>query len=330
MERPRVVAPLSYSNAMRILFVKTSSLGDVIHHCPAVTDVRRRFPEAVIDWVVEEAFAGIVGLHPSVRRAIPVAVRRWRHGALKPSVWKELLSFRRLLRAERYDFVIDTQGLLKSALIAASAHGVRHGFNANSAREPIASRFYDVSHPVSRKMHAVDRNRSLTAITLGIESVGPCDYGLVPRQGRPVSLTIPFCVLLCMTSRTDKLWPEQYWVELVRGLAEGGCESVFPWGNDEERARCQRIVDLAGSGVVLPALSLGDLASTMTQAQGVVGVDTGLAHLAAALNVPTIGLYIRTDPRLTGLQGAGKLTNLGGLGKMPSVQDTMDVAKAMF
>jgi len=315
---------------MRILFVKTSSLGDVIHHCPAVTDVLRRFPEAIVDWVVEEAFAEIVGLHPAVRRAIPVAVRRWRGGALKPSVWNELLAFRRLLRSERYDFVIDTQGLLKSALIAVSAHGVTHGFNANSAREPIASRFYDVSHQVGREMHAVDRNRSLTAKTLGIESVGLCDYGLLPRQGDPIRFPSPFCVLLCMTSRADKLWPEQYWVELAKGLAERGCGSVLPWGNEAERVRCQRIVESAGSGVVLPALSLGDLASTMTQARGVIGVDTGLAHLAAALKVPTIGLYVRTDPRLTGLHGAGKLTNLGGLGKMPSVGDTLGAVKAIF
>lgn len=315
---------------MRILFVKTSSLGDVIHHCPAVTDVRRRFPEAVIDWVVEEAFVEIVALHPSIRRAIPVAVRRWRRGALEPSVWNELLAFRRLLRAERYDLVVDTQGLLKSALIAAFAHGVRHGFDANSAREPIASRFYDVSHHVSREMHAVDRNRSLTANALGIESVGLCEYGLVPLKGVPISLASPFCVLLCMTSRADKLWPEQCWVDLARGLAERGCESVLPWGNDAERARCQRIVESADSGVVLPALSLGDLASTMAQARGVIGVDTGLAHLAAALNVPTIGLYVRTDPLLTGLHGAGKLANLGGLGKMPSVGDTLDALKVMF
>lgn len=315
---------------MRILFVKTSSLGDVIHNCPAVTDIARHFPGASIDWVVEEAYAEIVGLHPSVRNAIPVAVRRWRRGALLASVWKELISFRRLLRAERYDVVVDTQGLLKSALIAASAHGIRHGFDANSAREPIACRFYDVSHSVSRELHAVDRNRELTAKTLGIGSAGQCDYGLVPRHGTAIALAMPFCVLLSMTSRTDKLWPEQHWADLTRALAARGFESVFPWGNDIERARCQRIVHSAGSGVVPTALSLGNLASTMTQARGVIGVDTGLAHLAAALNVPTIGLYVRSDPRLTGLHGAGKLKNLGGLGQTPSVEDAIKATEATF
>ncbi len=314
---------------MRILFVKTSSLGDVIHHCPAVTDVRRRFPDAAIDWVVEETFAGIVALHPSVRRAIPVAVRRWRHGALQPSVWKEVFAFRRLLGAERYDFVIDTQGLLKSALIALSAHGVRHGFDAQSAREPIASRFYDVRHSVRREIHAVDRNRALTAVALGVESFDECDYGLVPGPGHRHSLAMPFWVLLSMTSRTDKLWPEQCWADLAKALAVLGCESVLPWGNEVERARCQRIVELAGSGVVPRALSLGELASTMTQARGVVGVDTGLTHLAAALKVPAIGLYVRTDPRLTGLHGAGQLANLGGLEQMPSVEDALEAVRAI-
>lgn len=314
---------------MRILFVKTSSLGDVVHHCPAVTDVRRGFPDAVIDWVVEETFAGIVALHPAVRKAIPIAVRRWRQRVFLPSIWKEIFAFHRLLGAERYDLVIDTQGLLKSALIAVSAHGIRHGFDADSAREPIASMFYHFDHSVSREMHAVERNRSLTAKVLDLESVAQCDYGLVPRNESPVSLTMPYCVLLSMTSRTDKLWPEERWAELARELATRGCESVLPWGNVIERARCQRIVGLAGSGIVPRPLSLDELASLMTHARSVIGVDTGLAHLAAALSVPAIGLFIPTDPRLTGLYGAGKLANLGGLGKMPTVGDTLEALEAI-
>jgi heptosyltransferase-1 len=314
---------------MRILFVKTSSLGDVVHHCPAVTDVRRRFPDAVIDWVVEETFAGIVALHPAVRKTIPVAVRRWRKGAFLPAVWKEMFAFHRLLRAEHYDFVIDTQGLLKSALIAASAHGFRCGFDADSAREPIASLFYQVSQSVPREMHAVERNRILTAKVLDLESTGRCDYGLVSRGEGPISLKMPYCVLLSMTSRADKLWPEERWAELARELATRGCESVLPWGNEFERARCRRIVGLAGSGVVPRSLALDELASLMTQARSVIGVDTGLTHLAAALNVPAIGLFVPTDPRLTGLYGAGKMANLGGLWKVPTVGDTLEALGAI-
>lgn len=313
---------------MRILFVKTSSLGDVVHHCPAVTDLRRRFPDAAIDWVIEESYAEIAAMHPAVRRTIPVAIRRWRREAFRPSVWTDVLAFRRLLRAELYDLVIDTQGLLKSALIAVSAHGARHGFDAQSAREPIASRFYDVGHPVSRKMHAVERNRTLTAKALGVEFTGQCDYGLVPPKEQPISVMTPYCVLLSMTSRTDKLWPESRWAELARELAARGSASVLPWGNDTERARCQRIVELAGTGLVPRPLSLGELASLMTRARGVIGVDTGLSHLSAALKVPTIGLFVPTDPQLTGLHGTGRTANLGGLGQIPTVQKTLEALEA--
>ena len=314
---------------MRILFVKTSSLGDVIHHCPAVTDVRRCFPDALIDWVVEETFAGIVAMHPAVRRAIPVAVRRWRRGTFRPSVWKEASAFRHLLGGESYDFVIDSQGLLKSALIAMAANGERHGFDAESAREPIASRFYDVRHWVSRNIHAVERNRALTAISLGIHPTGDCDYGLTAQPEPQDSMPTPVCMLLSMTSRAEKLWPEQCWGDLVKALAARGCGSVFPWGNEAERARCKRIVDLAGSGLVLPALSLGEIASKMRLARSVVGVDTGLTHLAAALKVPSIGLYVCSDPILTGLHGTGRLANLGGVGQMPSAEDVVYALKAI-
>lgn len=314
---------------MRILFVKTSSLGDVIHQCPALTDVRRRYPDALIDWVVEETFAGLVALHPAVRRVVPVAVRRWRRGTFRPSVWKEVSAFRHLLGSETYDFVIDSQGLLKSALIALVANGERHGFDAESAREPIASRFYDVRHRVSRNIHAVERNRELTAISLGIHRAGDCDYGLIPRPEPLNSMPSPFCVLLSMTSRPEKLWPEQCWGDLVKALAAQGCESVFPWGNEAERTRCNRIVDLAGSGLVLPALSLGEIASKMSRARNVIGVDTGLTHLAVALKVPSVALYVCSDPVLTGLHGTGRLVNLGGLGQMPSAQDALDALKAI-
>ena len=159
-----------------ILFVKTSSLGDVVHNCPAVSDVARALPGATIDWVVEEGFAGIAAMHPAVRRVIPVAVRRWRRALWRPSVWGEVSAWRRELRRERYDAVIDTQSLFKSALIAASALGQRHGLDRTSAREALAPMFYDVRHSVPRAMHAVERNRLLTGKALA-----------TPRWGRPIT-----------------------------------------------------------------------------------------------------------------------------------------------
>src|SRR5688572_12871431 len=195
---------------VRILFVKTSSLGDVVHHCPAVSDAARAFPDAQIDWVVEDAFAGIARMHASVRRVLPVALRRWRAALWQPSTWGEMSAFRTQLKAERYDAVIDTQGLLKSAMVTAFAHGRRHGMDAASARESIATRFYDVQHEVPRGLHAVERNRQLTSKALGFSIEGPPIYGL---RTQPPS-TSPYAVLLTMTSREDKLWPEARWIAL--------------------------------------------------------------------------------------------------------------------
>jgi heptosyltransferase I len=314
---------------MRILFVKTSSLGDVIHNCPAASDARRRFPDAVIDWVVEESFAGIVAMHPAVRRAIPVAIRRWRKNMLHASTWREAQAFRRALREERYDVVIDTQGLVKSALIAAAARGVKHGFDPASAREPIASRFYDVGHAVPREMHAVERNRLLTSSALGITPSGACDYGLVSPGSSPIPMQKPFCVLLSMTSRADKLWPEEHWAALVRAIAARGWESVLPWGSPAEQARCGRIAAAAGAGIVPRAMSLSELARLMKDAKAAIGVDTGLAHLAVALGVPAIGLYCGSEPALTGLHGSARAVNLGGPGRVPSARDVLNALETM-
>ncbi len=302
----------------------------MIHHCPAVSDTRQRLPDAVIDWVVEESFAAIAQMHPAVHQVIPVAVRRWRTRLFQPSVWEEMLGFNRTLRADGYDCVIDTQGLLKSALIASRARGVKHGFDAASAREPLASRFYDVGHRVSREMHAVQRNRVLTAAALGIQPVAACDFGLEAPAENPISPGAPYCVLLSMTSHVDKLWPEHHWAELARSISELGLESVLPWGSDAEQARCRRVAEMAGTGIVPRRMSLGELSSVMNRAQIVFGVDTGLSHLAAALKVPTVGLFCGSDPRLTGLHGSGKLRNLGGPGQTPSASHAMAAMRAMI
>ena len=212
---------------MRILFVKTSSLGDVVHHLPAVSDAVRAIPGASIDWVIEEAFAAVAAMHPAVRRVIPVALRRWRSALWHPAMWSELGAFRRALAAERYDAVVDTQGLLKSALVAKFASGAKHGMDRASAREPCAARFYNATHAVPRELHAVERNRRLAAASLGYGANGACDYGLRAEGAAPLDAGGPFAVLLTMTSREDKLWPQARWVELgrlfraARGVAGG-------------------------------------------------------------------------------------------------------------
>jgi heptosyltransferase-1 len=300
-----------------ILFVKTSSLGDVVHNCPAVSDAARALPGAQIDWIVEEPFAGIARMHRSVRRVIPVAVRRWRAALWKPSVWSEIEAWRRGLRSEDYDAVVDTQSLVKSALLCALASGRRHGLDGASAREWLASRFYDVRHAVPRGLHAVERNRRLAAASLGYELSTPAEYGLRPPAGEKAR----YVVLLTMTSRADKLWPEARWIELARELR---MPAMLPWGSDVERARAERIASAVG-GTVPKRLSIDELARLFVKAQSVVGLDTGLTHLAAALGVPTVGIFCGSDPALTGLYGAPRAKNVGALGRAPEAGEVLQM-----
>ena len=313
----------------RILFIKTSSLGDVVHNCPAVTDVARLVPGAVIDWVVEEPFAEIAALHASVRLVMPVAVRRWRNAPFSASTWSEVRAFRAALCREQYDAVIDSQGLVKSALVAVQARGRKHGFDRASAREPFASHFYDFLHAVPGNLHAVDRNRQLAAAALGYRVDGSCDYGLRVAGEPPVQARAPFTVLFTMTSRDDKLWPEEHWRSVGSALAGRGIQCVLPWGTEEERHRCTRIASAIPGAVVPRHMALVEIARLVRAAHCVVGVDTGLAHLAAALEVPVVGLYCGSNPALTGLYGGGRVWNLGSIGRPPAVPAVLEALETL-
>ncbi|MBI2317716.1 MAG: lipopolysaccharide heptosyltransferase I [Betaproteobacteria bacterium] len=302
---------------LKVLLVKTSSLGDVVHNLPVATDIRARFPDACIDWAVEEAYAPLVRLHPAIRRVIPVAIRRWRQRLLGPATWAEIAVLRRMFRSERYDAVIDTQGLIKSALLARIARGRHHGFDAASAREALAARFYEVTHHVERDQHAVLRNRALAASALGYRAEAGAGCGIdaatAAREG--------FAVLLHSTSRADKLWPEERWVALGRELEAAGRRCVLPWGSEEERRRSARIASLLGDALVPGGMPIDELAALLSRASAVIGVDTGLTHLAAALGVPVAAIYGGTDPALTGVYGAPRARNLGAPGRVPEVAE---------
>ncbi len=314
---------------MRILLVKTSSLGDVIHNLPVAADIARALPGAEIDWCVEESFADIPRLSPVIQGIIPVAVRRWRKSLLAGSTWHEIGELRRRLQGQAYDAVLDTQGLLKSALIARQAAGRHLGYAADSAREPLAARFYDARYSVDRSLHAVVRNRQLAAAALGYPLATPLDYGITPPTVEagwlPAGRT---AVLLTATSRDDKLWPENYWIALGQELVKRGLTPVLPAGNAVERARAARLAAAVPGAVAAPPLSIRDLAGVIGRATIAIGVDTGLAHLATALRIPTIALYTATDPALTGVLGAGFFRNLGGIGLTPSVGEVLSVADA--
>lgn len=301
----------------RILFIKTSSLGDVVHNCPAVSDVARCVPGAAIDWLVEEPFAEIAALHRAVRRVIPVAVRRWRGALCNPAVWREMRALRGTLRAEAYDAIIDTQGLVKSALLCALAAGRKHGMDRASLREPLAAHAYDVRHAIARGRHAVERNRQLAAAALGYQVPEGCDYGL-RGDGAASADAGGGVVLLTMSSRSDKLWAESRWIELGRGLAERGLRAQLPWGSDEEHARCTRLAAAIPGAQVPPRMTLAALARLMRGARAVAGVDTGLSHLAVAVGAAVAGIYCATDPGLTGLYGSTRLRNVGAAGAPPA------------
>ena len=313
---------------LRVLLVKTSSLGDVVHNFPVVTDLRRHFPDALIDWVVEEPFVPLARMHPAVRRVIPVAVRRWRTRLLGRATWKEIAEFRRLSQSERYDAIIDSQGLLKSALIARAARGRRHGFDASTAREPLAARFYDVTHHVARSLHAVVRNRLLAGAALGYRIESAVDYGLPssdPSVGRPG----PTCVLLHGTSRADKHWPVASWIDLGRRLEAAGIGSILPWGSGAERQRSEAIATAVPRAVVPSNQSLEGMAAMLAGSSMVVGLDTGLTHLAAALGRPVVAIFTGSDPALTGVHGAARACNLGHVGAVPALTEVIDALKAL-
>ena len=318
--------PYADTHKIRILLVKTSSLGDVLHNLPVVSDIVRHYPNAQIDWVVEEGFAALPRLHPAVHNVIPVAVRRWRGKLLSAAAWREIAAFRNMLATQRYDIAIDTQGLLKSALLMRGTHGLRCGFDRHSAREPLAASLYQRTFSVAPEQHAVERNRQLAAQALGYTLEERADYGIRPPAiARPAWLAKGvYAVLLHATSRADKLWSEANWVALGRYLHEKNIRCVLPWGSEAEQARSLRLAGAIPDAVVPPRLSLNEAAALLGGAQAVIGVDTGLAHLAAALGVPTVGIYTATDPALTGLYAGRCAVNLGNVDRAPDTAAVID------
>ena len=314
---------------MRILLVKTSSLGDVIHNLPVISDLHRAFPEARIDWCVEEKFADIVRLHPAIDDVIAVAVRRWRKTLARRATWREIGEFRRRLRRTPYDAIIDTQGLLKSGLITSQALGRRYGYAAEAAREPLAARFYDETFVIPRNVHAVERNRWLAGAALDYAIDLPVDYGIAaPVVALPWLAGERHALLFTGTSRDDKLWDEANWIIVAQALVARGLTPVLPAGSARERARAARIAAAAPGALVAPALGLFDLAGLSGRARLAVGVDTGLVHLATALRVPTIALYAASDPARTGVYGSGFFRNLGARGCAPRVDQVLQLLPA--
>ncbi|MBF7729858.1 lipopolysaccharide heptosyltransferase I [Pseudomonas sp. N040] len=292
---------------MRVLLIKTSSLGDVIHTLPALTDAARAIPGIQFDWVVEEGFAEIPAWHPAVAQVIPVAIRRWRQHPLQTLRNGEWRRFKARLRETRYDLVLDAQGLLKSAWLTRYVPAPVAGLDRASAREPLASRFYDRGYAVPCEQHAVQRLRQLFAQALDYPlpaTVG--DYGL-DRASMADAGGQPYLLFLHGTTWVSKHWPEADWRALAERMNAQGWAIRLPWGNAVEKARAERIAAGLEHAAVLPKLNLAGVAKVIAGARACVAVDTGLGHLAAALDVPTISLYGPTLPGKVGAYGRGQV-----------------------
>jgi heptosyltransferase-1 len=283
----------------KVLLIKTSSLGDVVHALPAVTELLQKIPDVELTWVVEESFADIAAAHPGVAHVIPVAIRRWRSNWLANRA--EILGIVRQLRSTQYDLIIDSQGLLKSGLIARLAKGVRHGFDRTSARESLASAFYDSSHHIETDLHAIVRQKKLLARVFGYVADEAIDYGLASAFERKKQI-----MLLHGTTWSSKEWPESYWQKLATVIADDGYRLIVPAGNQRELIRAQSIIQsilASGQSDLLDRVSLSRLIDEMKRCAGVVSVDTGLGHLAPAVGVPVVGIFGATNPSLTGILG---------------------------
>jgi heptosyltransferase-1 len=312
----------------RVLIIRPSSLGDIVHTLPVVSDMHGHCPNLALDWVAEEPFLALVRLSRGVRHVIPVALRRWRHRVLSRSTWREMRAFRRELVHDRYDAIIDLQEQVKGALIAWLARGPVHGPARASMREPAAALLYRHNYHISAP-HLIDRCRLLAGKALGYRPEGAPRFDLSPPP-IPIGPDVPFAVCLHSASRDEKLWPEAHWGALLEHLTQSGLAVVLPWGNSVDAARSRRLAEAARGVTVPPWHTLPELSALLARATLVFGVDTGLTHLAAALGVPTVAIFTVTDPLLNGAGRVGaRACDLGGNGVTPEPSTVIAAADSL-
>lgn len=305
----------------KILLVRLSSLGDVVHTFPAVTDIARHVPDVELHWAVDELFAELPALHPAVSRVIPVALRRGRRNPFSPATWRALTALPAMLRATPYDAVLDLQGLLKSALVARLARGPRHGHASATAREPFAAWLYDHRHPAPRLGHPVAQTRFLAASALGYTVDGPVDYGLRRPPQPAFAPEGRYAVLMHSSAQASKLWNEDSWIALGQRLEAGGVRCVLPWGSASERARAERLAGEMAEAIVAPRMNLIEAAGLLGGASVVVGPDTGFTHLAAAMRAPVVGIFCDRSPADSRPIGPGPTAACGDRGNPPSLDE---------
>jgi len=314
---------------LKVLLIKMSSMGDLVHNLPLVSDIRAHFPDARIDWVAEEAYSPIPALHPGINRVIPVAWRRWRRELGQAKTRQEMKAFLAALRAVDYDLILDTQGLYKSAIVARLARGRIVGGDRSSIKEGGAALFYHQRLAISRARHVIDRCRAVGAGALGYAADTPQEFGIRAEPLRAEWLpSDPYCVLMHAASRPEKLWPEAHWVALGRHLHQRGLRTALPWGSSEERARSERLAALIPGAVVPPLMSLDLAARFLAGARVVVGLDTGFTHFAAALSRPTIGIFCDSDGEQAAVHGGAYCKSFGKKGQPPAYEVILQAVEA--
>jgi heptosyltransferase-1 len=324
---------------LNILLVRVSSLGDVLHNLPVVADILRHHPDAKIDWVVEEGYVSLVRLNPHVRRVIPFALRRWRRGLFNPAIRAEIRDFFRVLREEPYDFVFDTQGLIKTGIIMGAARvkpggrkvGLANG-TEGSGYEPLSRIFHSDSVKVARRAHAVLRGREVAAAALGYPIDTPPDFGL-PAPGavsaRPAWMpSTDYAVFFHGTARAAKKWDTANWIALGQALAP--MPVLLPWGSADEQREAEAIAAGVPNARVLPKLSMMEAVELARDAALAVGVDTGLTHIAAAFVRPTVEIYCDSPRWKTEGNWSPRIANLGDTGAPPSVDEVVAAARGLL
>ncbi|NEN75563.1 lipopolysaccharide heptosyltransferase I [Pelistega sp. NLN82] len=300
----------------KILIVRSSSLGDLVHMLPAISDIAKYVPDAQIDWVVEEVFQEIPSWHPAVHEVIPIAHRKWRKSWWSQASRQARQAFKEKMNQRHYDVVLDMQALMKSIWVVRQTHGERHGLDWKSAREPLASLFYDVKHRVEFWQPAVTRQRLLASLAFHYTYEGEPDFGL-QRFTTGVEIE-PYAVIMPSASRDDKLYPEKDWHAIFDKLTEKGLSLKLLAGNERESERAKALVAHYDNAEVLPRMNLTGVAQVLAKSHIMVGLDSGLTHLSAALGRPTIGIYSASTPVRTPLVGAGFTASLGDRGVPPS------------
>ncbi|HEY7784454.1 MAG TPA: lipopolysaccharide heptosyltransferase I [Pyrinomonadaceae bacterium] len=295
---------------MRVLIVRLSSMGDLVQTLPALTDASRAIPEIRFDWAVDESFAQIPSWHSHVDNVFAASFRRWGKNLREAVTSGEMRPFLRSLRQHNYDVIVDVQGEWKSATVARLAKGPALGYDQRSVHEWGAHGLYSKRFTVPKGQHSMRRMRQLLSQALGYTFVEEnIDYGIVRTRLPEVSIAVtsPYLVFIHSTAWESKNWPEHYWCELVRQAKDAGFQIVLPWGSEDERLKSLRIAAENNRVLVLPPLSISEKASIISRAVATVGLDTGLSHIAAALDVPSVTLYGATDPALVGAMGKNQV-----------------------